>query len=380
MEAAQHTLELLRNRGDSSADVTTLETSLARYCRSEYRLAVVGEWGSGKSSFINALLGQEDLIPIDSDPANTPVIEVGYGVEYQQHSPGPQTLRIDYPDPWLASGLLLLDTPGLGGFNPEHADMTWQVIEQADSLVFILDSRATLNAVEQTFLQQLQARSLPGLFIQTRIDAVLESEWQQVQAVNREILQQIMGDAAEPWVYLPASSIHKLKGDVQLSAKHRAISRFASVTDYLQQQVPVILQTRLAALAGQIDEIPSKRKPRFELSANGEEVIDHDTGLIWRKDIEWRENTNQFTLHEAKTHASEVAKKTAQPWRIPTIDELTNLGDMSRSNPASSFPGMPAIWFWSSSLSNNGNQYVYGYGGTYNSSEINYALRLVRGG
>ena len=118
---------------------------------------------------------------------------------------------------------------------------------------------------------------------------------------------------------------------------------------------------------------------RFEIS--GQEVIDHQTGLIWQQAPE----TGLFTFDEAQTRAQEVAQQTGLHWRVPTIGELTSLVDWTLSDPASSFEGMPSTWFWSSSPYVGSSDYAwvvnFSYGIVYDSyRHHSLAVRLVRGG
>ena len=118
---------------------------------------------------------------------------------------------------------------------------------------------------------------------------------------------------------------------------------------------------------------------RFEISE--QEVIDHQTGLIWRKAPE----PGSFTFHEAQTHAQKTAQQTNLPWRVPTIDELLGLVDHSLSNPATSFPDTPSVVFWSFSPYVGSTNYAwfvnFYYGYVYiNVRYSTYAVRLVRGG
>jgi len=127
---------------------------------------------------------------------------------------------------------------------------------------------------------------------------------------------------------------------------------------------------------------------RYERSADGEEVIDHQTGLIWRRAVE----PGKFEWDEAQAHAKRIALRTGLPWRVPTIDELKTLIDEKRKKrndrpviDTDFFPERATEWFWSSS------PYVgnAGYAGDVNFSNgvVGYsnrsstsAVRLVRGG
>lgn len=78
-------------------------------------LAFVGQYNAGKSTIISALTGKRD-IPIDTDVCTDTV--TGYDWE----------------------GIRLLDTPGIHAGYPEHDELTYQTIDKADLLVFVITS------------------------------------------------------------------------------------------------------------------------------------------------------------------------------------------------------------------------------------------------
>ena len=119
---------------------------------------------------------------------------------------------------------------------------------------------------------------------------------------------------------------------------------------------------------------------RYEMSADGTEVLDHQTGLIWQRAI-----AENLTFDQASDYAERVAQETGLTWRVPTKDELASLVDDSRHKPASGFPDMPSERFWSSSpyVGDSSSAWVV----SFNDGNVNYygrhcslAVRLVRGG
>ena len=129
---------------------------------------------------------------------------------------------------------------------------------------------------------------------------------------------------------------------------------------------------------------------RYEKSADGQEIIDHHTGLIWRSALERGENedgreTDRFTFDAAQLHAKQIAQQTGLAWRVPRVDELASLVDRNLTYPASSFPDMLTDEFWSSSPyvgSTSGAWCVdFSYGLVdLNGRDFTNAVRLVRGG
>ncbi|MEQ1813101.1 MAG: DUF1566 domain-containing protein [Candidatus Nitrotoga sp.] len=99
----------------------------------------------------------------------------------------------------------------------------------------------------------------------------------------------------------------------------------------------------------------------FTISADGNEVTDQKTGLIWRRCAEgmnWDGSTcagvaTTFTHEAALQRAAVQATSTGTAWRLPNIKELSSIIDGNRSIPAidlAAFPATPSNLFWSASI------------------------------
>lgn len=98
---------------------------------------------------------------------------------------------------------------------------------------------------------------------------------------------------------------------------------------------------------------------RFTLSADGTEVTDAKTGLIWRRCPEgttWnkqtcRGNVDHFTWYEWLQLTNTQVQLTGKAWRLPNIKELNSLFDYNHIDVAydpNVFPATPNTQFWSS--------------------------------
>ena len=97
----------------------------------------------------------------------------------------------------------------------------------------------------------------------------------------------------------------------------------------------------------------------YTISADGSEVTDQKTRLIWRRCIEgmnWDGATcagvaSKFNHEAASELAAALAKGTGINWRLPNINELSSIADRSDSNPVfdpTAFPTTPlSSSFWS---------------------------------
>lgn len=130
----------------------------------------------------------------------------------------------------------------------------------------------------------------------------------------------------------------------------------------------------------------------FSISADGQEVTDARTGLIWRRCAEGMvfsggtcTGTATAFTHEA---ALTAAKNAGGMWRLPNIKELSSIADKTRINPAIdsvAFPATFAHGFWSASShvgSSNHAWYVSFYGGDLYGGirSVSNCVRFVRTG
>lgn len=134
---------------------------------------------------------------------------------------------------------------------------------------------------------------------------------------------------------------------------------------------------------------------RYQLSADGQEVTDTQTNLIWRRCAEgmsWSGGTcsgttTEYTHGAALIRAASEATSSGKAWRLPNVKELASIVDRSRMNPAidiTAFPGTPSSAFYSSSPYARAYLYtawfVYFAAGTVDDNFGGLAVRLVRSG
>ncbi len=111
---------------------------------------------------------------------------------------------------------------------------------------------------------------------------------------------------------------------------------------------------------------------RYSISADGQEVADNETNLIWRRCVEGMAFDGStcvgvpvsVVLRAAMQLASAQSTSTGIGWRLPNVKELSSIADRSLGILAADtfvFPATPANRFWSSTpYVGVGN---YGFGG-----------------
>lgn len=100
---------------------------------------IVGEVKSGKSSFINALLG-EDVCEVAPDPCTTGIQELVYGEEPHRVTLGDHWERVYLPKTVLRS-VTIVDTPGTNSIIGHQQTITENYIPQSDLVVFVFPAK-----------------------------------------------------------------------------------------------------------------------------------------------------------------------------------------------------------------------------------------------
>lgn len=99
----------------------------------------VGEVKSGKSSFINALLGEE-ICEVAPDPCTAGIQELVYGEERTRKSLGDNWERVTLPATVLQD-ISIVDTPGTNSIIRNHQTITENYIPQSDLIIFVFPAK-----------------------------------------------------------------------------------------------------------------------------------------------------------------------------------------------------------------------------------------------
>ncbi|NMM90952.1 Isoniazid-inducible protein iniA [Rhodococcus sp. SRB_17] len=247
--------------------VRRLENAQVRVSDPRIRIVVVGPLKQGKSQFVNSLLGI-DVCSVGDDETTAVATVVQYaetaGAELILADPGaapirvplpldelmgitPATVRaegrevlrveVGVPSPLLADGLVLIDTPGVGGHGNPHAAGTLGLITAADAVLILSDSSQEFTEPELGFIRQVMnlCPAVAGLISKTD----LYPHWRRILDADRGHLQR--ADLDLPLI--PISSVlrsHALRlGDKELEAE----SGFMDLYQFLRDNVVARAET-----------------------------------------------------------------------------------------------------------------------------------------
>lgn len=191
-------------------NIVTLNTSSAALREGAFRLLVLGDMKRGKSTFLNALLGQ-NLLPSDVNPCTAVLTVLKYGSQervtihfkdgttqaisfdqFKQHYtihpdeakqleqkdqlafPKVSHAVVEHPLPLLGQGIELIDSPGLNDTEARN-ELSLSYLYNCHAVLFVLSASQPCTLDERRYLQNyLRERGLSVFF--------LINGWDRIQA------------------------------------------------------------------------------------------------------------------------------------------------------------------------------------------------------
>lgn len=177
---------------------------------------VVGETKRGKSSLVNALLGMPGLSPVDAQVATTAYLEFAWAdqASVRAWQPGaadpmllgvgdlrnwatrlgtmppgmvpPRRMLVGHPSA-LLKHMSVVDTPGTGGLDPDHAQIALEAVARATCLIMVTDASSPMAKTELDFLTEASKRVNFVVFALTKTDTY--PGWRTVMEENRSLIE-----------------------------------------------------------------------------------------------------------------------------------------------------------------------------------------------
>jgi len=218
-----------------------------------FLLVVAGEFNSGKSAFVNALVGSPllaegvtptttriQLLRYGPGPAPAPAPAPATGSPAAPAAPtpaAPSTLPADPAVDVVTAPLELLreihivDTPGTNAIHREHEAITRDFVPRSDLVLFVTSADRPFTESERAFLQGIREWGKKVVLAINKID-ILDSPAaiDEVRAFVAEHAAALLG--AAPDVF-PVSARQAQRAKAAGDAALAAASRFAALEDYI---------------------------------------------------------------------------------------------------------------------------------------------------
>jgi GTP-binding protein EngB required for normal cell division len=217
-------LEQLANLADESGARAIADDArelLERVAKGRFFVACLGQFKRGKSSLINALLG-EALLPAGVVPVTSVVTVVRWGArrvrvrtegtgwrdiapaaldEYVSEAKNPENAKqvrgveVSCPSPLLEGGLCLVDTPGIGSIFGGNTEETRAFVPQVDAAVVVVGGDPPISGEELALAKDVAGRVRDVLFVLNKADRLTDAERDEARAFTARVLRERLGGA-----------------------------------------------------------------------------------------------------------------------------------------------------------------------------------------
>ena len=294
-----------QNTGTPVSDET--RQNLRLLAAGVFRLVVMGEIKKGKSSFINAMLNQKELVPTSSNVATSTIFKIRYGKEIsytvfftaesgkkelrigvddlpkfgtEDGNPGNEKqvdfIEVTCPSPVLQTGIVMIDTPGLGGLFREHKKITYQYVPKADAVFFVTDSvESPIGELETEYLRDIAGITKHVYFVQTKCCSVDEAAANTRKRSNLSILSSSLGMEAGKVRYFMVDSEIRHAAEEAKSQEYLMLSGYPELLSFIHRELQPS-QRRILAEKAVLAFTPVLQRLAARI-ADSEKLIEADT-------------------------------------------------------------------------------------------------------
>lgn len=323
-----------------------------------YFVVVCGEFSRGKSSLLNALAGRPDVFPVDFRLTTRAISVLKWGAEERalvysfpgEGAAGEETVRrevplsqvadyaagdrnpagaqniaeieISAPIPLLETGLVLIDTPGLGSPDAEQAAATRALLSNADAVIFTASATEPMSLREAEFVKDAMRLCPVVIAAVTMIDLVVDAE--PVLGETRARMAWASGGHPDDQAVVGVSSIRWSRAERIGDPELRAASGIG--------ELERLLWDRLARTSGRakitraLDDLSARLNEAAAPVANELTALGSDAGQT-RAGQETREALQR----------TEALLREGSPWRAAVADEINIAGQAVRLRLADGF-------------------------------------------
>lgn len=165
-----------------------------------FLVAVIGEFNSGKSTFINAIL-KDDLLPMGITPTTEAIELIRYADDPLRK---PITSNDGRLRQWAhpntgAPGVAIVDTPGTGSVFKQHDTVAKDFLHRSDLVIFVISSKRAFADTERMYLELARNYGKKTILVMNQIDLLEPNERAEVRRFIERQVRESLG--FEPLIF-----------------------------------------------------------------------------------------------------------------------------------------------------------------------------------
>lgn len=224
-------------------DMALIKNSIAQLT-DLFMLVVVGEFNSGKTSFLNAMLGDK-LLAEGVTPTTDQIHIIRHGDEIRKRPIGQEMLVLEMPVDWLQE-INLVDTPGTNAIFQKHQEITEEFVPRSDLVLFVTSADRPFSESERQFLEQIREWGKKVVVVVNKIDLVQSDEdREQILTFVEENATKLLGDVPEIFPVSARSALEAKIAGKENAAEQWEESNFGALESYMLETLDATERIRL---------------------------------------------------------------------------------------------------------------------------------------
>jgi small GTP-binding protein len=152
-ELLEKLVSFLKDFGAPSEDIDLVQRA-HQDLEELFLLVIVGEFNSGKSAFVNALLGAA-IAEEGVTPTTSRITLLRYAEEPVEKGRRDEVLEKGYPNEFLRE-IAIVDTPGTNAIIRHHEELSRGFVPRSDLVLFVTSAERPLTESERGYLELIR--------------------------------------------------------------------------------------------------------------------------------------------------------------------------------------------------------------------------------